>query len=428
MDTIAVVLKGYPRLSETFIAQELLSLERAGLDLVLFSLRHPTDRTTHPVHEEIRAPVNYLPEYLHHEPLRVLRALLRAPALPGLRPALAAWLRDLVRDRTRNRIRRFGQALVLATELPPRVGHLHAHFIHTPASVTGYAATLRRLPWSCSAHAKDIWTTGAGELAAKLAAARWVVTCSTAGQDALRELAPDPSRVHLCYHGLDLARFAPYAGPRPPRDGRSAAAAVELLAVGRAVPKKGLDVLLDALASLPEDLHWRLTHIGEGECLEPLKARADRLGLNARVRWAGALPQQDVLAACRDADVFVLPCRVADDGDRDGLPNVLLEAASQRLACVSTQVSAVPEFIESDRTGLLVPPENPPALARALERLIGDPPLRERLGGSAQRRVLDAFDHDTTVGRLLALLRPQAGAPSRERAQPTCPRAAETGS
>jgi hypothetical protein len=150
---IGVVLKGYPRLSETFVAQELLGLEQAGLALHLFSMRHPTDTQVHPVHGEIKAPVSYLPEYLHDEPLRVARNWWRARRMPGYRAARARFLADLKGDLTRHRVRRWGQALVLAGELPADIGLLHAHFIHTPASVTQYAALLTGLPWTCSAHA-----------------------------------------------------------------------------------------------------------------------------------------------------------------------------------------------------------------------------------------------------------------------------------
>ena len=138
---VAFVLKGYPRLSETFIAQEIRALEKRGLDIRIISLRHPTDRRIHPVHEEIKASVTYLPEYLYKEPHRVLRGWLSARAKPGYNTAQRIWLRDLIRDATPNRVRRFGQAVVLARELPPEVRHLHAHFIHTPASVTRQFAT-----------------------------------------------------------------------------------------------------------------------------------------------------------------------------------------------------------------------------------------------------------------------------------------------
>src|SRR5690606_28966841 len=142
---IVVLLKGYPRLSETFIAQELLGLERAGLSLVLVSLRRPTDAKRHPVHDEIRAPVVYLPEYLHEEPLRVLRGLVKSFRAPGVGAAFRQFLKDLPRDLSRNRFRRFGQAAVLVGEFPEAGGWLHAHFIHTPASVANYAARMLAL-------------------------------------------------------------------------------------------------------------------------------------------------------------------------------------------------------------------------------------------------------------------------------------------
>ena len=156
---IAVVVKGYPRLSETFIAQEILGLERRGLALTIVSLRHPTDPAVHQMHGEIRAPVLYLPEYLYQEPRRVLRAWWSVRRWPTYAAARRLWLRDLQRDPTTTRGRRVGQALVLAHELPAEVGLLYAHYLHTPASVTRYAAVLRGLPWCASAHAKDIWST-----------------------------------------------------------------------------------------------------------------------------------------------------------------------------------------------------------------------------------------------------------------------------
>ena len=164
---VAFVLKGYPRLSEAFIAQEIAALERRGLDILIVSLRRPTDARVHTVHREIKAQLLYLPEYLLLEPLRVLKAWWKARKLEKYRPAFRLWVKDLLRDPTPNRIRRFGQALVLAAELPGDVGRLHAHFLHTPASVTRYAAALLGLPWSGSAHAKDIWTTPAWEKRAR---------------------------------------------------------------------------------------------------------------------------------------------------------------------------------------------------------------------------------------------------------------------
>ena len=386
-DRLVVVLKGYPRLSETFIAQELLGLERRGMRLAIVALRRPADDgKRHPVHDEIAAPLHYLPEYLHHEPVRVLRAWRRMRRLAGYRPARRAFLADFSRDRTRNRVRRFGQALVLAAEMPQGASWLHAHFLHTPASVTAYASMLTGLSWTCSAHAKDIWTTPEWELREKLAASRWVVTCTRVGAERLRHLAPSPDRVQLSYHGIDLSRFP--SPPRQPaaRDGAEPADPVIILSVGRAVAKKGFDVLLHALAALSGRLAWRFIHVGGGELLDDLRGLGVTLGLDARLEWRGTLPQTEVLALYRAADLFVLASRIAGDGDRDGLPNVILEAASQRLAIISTMLPGITEFVRDDDNGIVVEPGDRAALAAALERAIGDPSLRARTRRDSRER------------------------------------------
>ncbi len=397
---IAIVLKGYPRLSESFIAQEILALERRGFRLRLYSLRHPTDPATHPVHREITAPVVYLPEYLKDDPGRVWRAWRWVRRLPGYPRARRVFLRDLARERSANRWRRFGQACTLAAELPVSVGRLYAHFLHTPASVARYAALMTGLPWCVSAHAKDIWTTPAWEKREKLMDADWAVTCTASGRDHLAALAGDKDKVRLVYHGLDFARFPALMTPRPDNYGADPACPIRLLSVGRLVEKKGTDDLLAALARLPADLHWHLTHIGGGELSAAMTARARGLGLAARIDWLGAQPQERVLLEYRRAELFVLASRIAGDGDRDGLPNVLMEAQSQGLACLSTRVSAIPELIEDGVTGCLTPAGDPAALAAALERLIRDPKARAALGAAGARRVRTHFDVSAGIDAL----------------------------
>lgn len=396
---VAFVLKGYPRLSETFIAQEIAALERRGLDILIVSLRHPTDKRRHPVHGEIRAAILYLPEYLLLEPLRVLRAWLRRRKTSTYKNTRNLWLRDLVRDPTPSRIRRFGQALVLAEELPADVTRLHAHFLHTPASVTRYAAQLKGLAWTGSAHAKDIWTTPEWEKREKLASCEWLVTCTAANAAHLAALAP-PGRVELVYHGLDLSRFSFKEKNKIENKGDNPAQPINILSVSRLVEKKGTDVLLDALALLPRELHWRFVHAGGGPLKGRLERRARALGIAGRVEWRGALAQGDILALYRSADLFALASRVARDGDRDGLPNVLAEAQSQALACVATSVSAIPELVEHGKTGLLVAPESAQELARALEALIRDPGRRRALGEAGRERVRSRFGLEANVVRL----------------------------
>ncbi|MEL6750635.1 MAG: glycosyltransferase family 4 protein [Pseudomonadota bacterium] len=397
---LGVVLKGYPRLSETFIAQEILKLQQAGLDLTIVSLRKPYDTQRHPIHAEITAPVIYLPEYLRDEKARVGNALKAARKLPGYKAARSMFLKDWARDRTRNRVRRFGQACVLAAEVADR-DWLYGHFIHTPGSVTRYASTMLGLPYSLSAHAKDIWTSPDWELSEKLADARWTVTCTKGGAEHLAALAPTADKVRLVYHGLDLERFPSPDHAPSQRDGTGEA--VRFLSVGRAVEKKGLDTLLDALALLPDDLSWHWTHIAGGPLLDDLRSQAARNGIDNKVTFLGKQAQTRVLAEYRDSDLFVLPCRIAADGDRDGLPNVIVEAQSQRLAVVSTPISGIPELIEDGANGALVEPKDAPALAETLERLARDPSMRNAMGADGETRVRHDFDAAREIDTLLDL-------------------------
>jgi glycosyltransferase involved in cell wall biosynthesis len=405
---IAVVVKGYPRLSETFIAQELLALEQRGLQLLIVSLRHPTDRAVHALHREIEAQVLYLPEYLYQEPLRVLRAWWRLRRRAGYRASRALWLADLWRDRTANRVRRFGQALVMAAEIPADIGVIYTHYAHTPASVARYAAAISGRGWCLSAHAKDVWTTPAWELREKLLDCQWATTCTAGHAAHLRALAPGAD-ITLTYHGLDPRRFpSPGRGLGP--DGSDPARPVRLLGVARLVPKKGMRVLLPALAALPRTA-WRYDHVGGGPLLATLQAEAARLGISDQITWHGALPEDRVLEVYRTADLFVLASRIAPDGDRDGLPNVLLEAGAMELAVVASRVAAVPELIEDGVNGCLVPPDDPAALAGALVRLIADPAARLRLGQAARAHVLEHFAMAPGVDRLAARLCAELGHP-----------------
>lgn len=406
--SLAVLVKGWPRLSETFIAQELVALEEGGIGFEIWSLRHPTDQKRHPLHDRLQAPVHYLPEYLYNEPARVGKAREVARSLPGYDAAYDVWRRDLRRDLTHNRVRRFGQACVLAAELPADVLGLYAHFLHTPSSVARYAAIMRGLPWSFSAHAKDIWTSPDWEITEKLDPAQngatFGATCTRFGAEHLRDLSADPARIDLVYHGLDLTRF-----PKPPeRPRRTTSDPFRILSVGRLVEKKGFDRLIAAFALLPADLDWQWVHIGGGPLDKELAKAARQACISQRIDWRGACDQPEVIEAMQQADLFALPSRVAEDGDRDGLPNVLMEAASQKLAILSTPVSAIPEFIDNGTHGLLTQ-DDPHALAEAIQALASDPRRARRMADAAYDRLTRDFLMAPGIAHLAGRLRAMLG-------------------
>jgi glycosyltransferase involved in cell wall biosynthesis len=187
---------------------------------------------------------------------------------------------------------------------------------------------------------------------------------------------------------------------------------VRLVTIGRAVAKKGFDDLLAALAALPDGLHWRLQHIGGGELLSQLRQAAQERGIEARIDWLGPKPQDAVIAALREADLFVLPSKQAGNGDRDGLPNVVMEAASQALPIVATDFAGIPEFVRPGVEGLLVPPGDVAALSAALAALVQDPARRATLGAAALSRLHAAFSASAGIERVHAALeRAAAGHP-----------------
>jgi glycosyltransferase involved in cell wall biosynthesis len=400
MNRIATIVKGYPRLSETFIAQEILGLEKRGIAQLIVSLRHPTEGKVQDLNREIQAQVLYLPEYLKDDFSRVREGRRWAKAQPGYASAQKAFRADLERDASVNRLRRFGQACVLAHELPADVDWIHTHYLHTPASVARYAALIRGMGWSFSAHAKDIWTTPEWELRGKLAEAGWGVTCTRANLDYLRSLSAEPGKLHLVYHGLDFSRF-----PVAPEQKTKGAGPFRIVSVGRAVEKKGYSDLLKALAMLGGDFDWRFEHTGGGALAKRLKEQAEELGVADRIVWHGSQERGFIFEMLKRADLFVLPSRLAKSGDRDGLPNVLMEAQAFAVPVLATDVSGIPELVTHGNTGWLVPERDPQSLAEAIRNLIDDDDLRLRLASAGAKNVREKFSSEPGIDFVAAKLK-----------------------
>ncbi len=390
---IGYVLKVYPRFSETFILNEVLALEAAGADLELFSLRPPVDGRFHEALAEVRAPVSYLPT--HHKAADVWSTLQDGLAgLPALPTGLPLLLQLPVDDAA--------QAVLLAGRIRQRgITHLHAHFGSMATSVARAAAQLANISYSFTAHAKDIFHESVDdeELRRKLRDASAVVTVSDYNLHHLRSVyGAAAGRVVRIYNGLDLTRYR-YTSP----ERRPAVVA----GVGRLVQKKGFCYLVEAIALLAAaGREIRLDVVGTGEEEAALKAQVSALGIEEHVRFCGPLPQAQTRTVISEAAVLAAPCIVGEDGNRDGLPTVLLEAMALGTPCVATPVTGIPEAVHADVTGLLVPEGDPRALAAAIARMLDDPQLRCRLATRARALVEANFDVHRNSADLLELFAP----------------------
>ncbi len=350
---IAIVVKRFPKLSETFILSELLALEALGWPVTIFTLAPPTDSVVHPDVAKVRANVVQLDL---RDPLRHLA--------------------DQVRHRG--------------------IVHIHAHFAGEPAAIARKAARRAGVGYSISAHAKDIYLTDPALLRENLTSAKFVATCTSHNAQYLRKAAPGVPVAKL-YHGIDCNRLHP--GNPTERT-----AVPLILSVGRLRTKKGLDVLIDACAQLRDrGLAFACEIVGYGPEEANLRRQIGRLGLQDRIAITGKLGHDAVLDRMRAASVFALPCRIDPDGDRDGIPNVILEAMAMGLPVVSTPVSGVPEIVTHGLTGWLVPPEDPAALADCLAGLLGREPDGEVIA-KARAAVRSRFGEGRDIAMLDRLL------------------------
>ena len=400
---MGMVLKGYPRISETFISNEIRLLEEQGLTVHIFSMREPRENFTHKSVEAIKARVTYLPSEFWLGLPRLLwpnlRTAMRFPAAYARSFLLAC--RRFARNRNPLTFKHFFQAGYLvhhARDLDMR--HLHAHFAHSPTSVAMFASEICGAPFSFTAHAKDIYTSDATQLAEKIDRARFVVTCTKYNKAFLEDLVRGRKEVHCVYHGIDLELFFAHAVERTPEPPYT------FMTIARIVEKKGIPDILEALALLArENFPFRYVLIGSGDDKEAVKARVRELGLEKHVEMPGTMTHEQVLERFQRADCFVLGCRIARSGDRDGIPNVLAESMALGVPVIGTRVSGIPELVDHEETGLLVNATHPEELAAALKRIVTDQALRETVIPAARQRVTEVFDNRKLIVELVALYR-----------------------
>ena len=420
---IGYLLKAFPVVSETFILNEVRAVERLEVPLVLLSLKRLEQPLVHAAATEIESPLLYAP----WASLRRLPTLLRAHAEVALRRprawsavarkelagALLACLRRPDSERRRGlakRLRRFAWAGWVAWEAGRRgIGHLHAHYCSEPLRVADLVRRLTGVTYSFAGHAKDLYQAPPERLRRRLRRAEFAVACHRHGEETLRRLAGPKlaEKVVRVPHGLDTRLF------RPGRDRRAPAL---VLAVGRLTPKKGFDTLIRACGLLAgEGRQVRCEIYGEGALKGELVELVRASGLDERVGIRRFRSQEELPALYRRAAVVALPCRVLADGNRDGVPNVVLEAMACGSPIVATRAAGIPEVLRDGDNGLLVPPDDPAALAAAIGRLLSRPALAERLGKSAAESVAD-LEFRRTNAALARRFRPYLSASSKRSA------------
>jgi glycosyltransferase involved in cell wall biosynthesis len=447
---LVYIIGTFPSLTTTFIDREVRNLRAWGVDLQVLSIRRPApDMPLSDEQRQLEQIVTYLLpvkwwsfvvgnlRFLLLRPLVYLGTLLYlvSRAHPDLKSrvmtilhfAEGVYAAHLLRSRTDPP---GGQS---TSEAP--FDQLHAHFADRAAIVALVISRLLDVPYSLTAHANDIYVNPV-LLQTKIAEAKFTTTCTGYNYDHLLQVAEtlaeasggqrtsdtqataertEPAtdlrqersvesdirelkqRIHLVYHGLELARYQPEQHPadreRP-----------LMLAVGRLTEKKGFAYLISACKELVERGYDFECHIvGEGPLRPELEAQIAHLDLEDTLTLCGALSHKAVIDKYRQTSLFVLPCIVARDGDRDGIPNVLIEAMAMQIPVVSTDHSSIPELVQTSVTGLLVPPKDEQALAEAMARLLDNRSLCREMGQRGRQKVLEDFDVDRNVKRLYDL-------------------------
>ena len=415
---LAYLYSRYPVVSQTFCDMEMLELERRGYDLVIGSVHPPLTSLRHEHFARFRSPVYYAP------PAPIVRVWEQKTR------AAKHWPKGLIERHDRQYGAGFKAALRARNasyfaELFTRHGinHFHVHFANRAAHTALFVKEISGIPFSITAHGQDFMSDlGQDDLLREICgAAEFVAAETDFSRDLLRERCPDAAaKIHRVYNGLDLANLpAPLKGERPPGPTR-------ILSVGRLVPFKGFEILLEACAELDmRNFDFRCQIVGDGPLREQLESMIGRLKLRNRVELCGSLSQADVFSKLRGCDIFALASVVDSEGASDVFPTVIMEAMACARPVVSTRLAGIPESVVEDVTGLLVPPGDWEELALALDKLVRDPALRERLGDAGRERMENEFDVTRTVEPLHELFSAAISASSSSQPSATEPDADE---
>lgn len=402
---VAYILHRFPHLTETFIARDLYWIREQGVEVSIFSLLPPKRTLVHEQSRELLPYTHYSPffswevikaqfHFLRHGPGAYVRALVRTVWQTYREPAVL--LRALII---------FPKSVYFARQMEElEIDHVHAHFVWLGGIAAGVAADLLGITFTIQPHAFGLFGRNQRDVRTELENASRIVTVSGYHRAYIAALCPgiDPDDIDVVHYGLEADRFR-----RTFRQGSSGP--IRILSVGTLLEKKGHEYLVDACALLAErGLVFQCDIVGAG-CQKALQTRIDQHGLRDRVTLLGALEQARVLELHQKSDIFALACVVDRNGDRDGIPVVLMEAMACEVPVVTTSVAGIPELVHDGQTGLLVKERDVPDLADALEKLILDQTMRRRLGKKARQTVLDGFQIQDSAAKLASIFRQVSG-------------------
>jgi glycosyltransferase involved in cell wall biosynthesis len=411
---IGYLLRSYPRLSQTFVLNEILALEKIGVSIQVFALTNPHEKVVQMQVDQVQAPIHYLEESI--EPRRIGNRL--REHLQVARLHFGGYIRSLFYTATHPKIDQgytassrwecFLQAVHLVyvlhlqeRETGKKLDHLHAHFAHDPTLIAYLVHLISRIPFSFTAHARDLYQVPEEVLTDRIRLARAVVTCCGANMEYLNQIAPSQqSKFALVYHGVNLKDFQPAQNG----DALSAAEKPMILSVGRLVEKKGFQDLLQALLIVKErGQRFCCTIYGDGPLSQTLQKWLEEHDMAGDVMLMGDSTQQELISIYQKATLFALTPVQTEDGDRDGIPNVLLEAMAVGLPVITTAVAGIPELVEDNQNGLLYQPHDVDGISSGILELLDNAEKRKLLGDLASKKVKEQFDVAQAAKRLKAL-------------------------
>ena len=411
---IGYLLRSYPRLSQTFILNEILALEQIGVSIQIFALTNPHEKVVQLQVDQVQASVHYLDESVQPRRLgNILKAHIKVA-----RRYFRGYIRSLFYVtihrtidhgyKASNRWECFLQAVHLIYLLTikeqqtgKKIDHLHAHFAHDPALIAYLVHLMTDLPFSFTAHARDLYQVSENVLVDRIRQAKAVITCCGANLEYLNQIAPsEQSKFTLIYHGVNLKDFQPGSNA----DTRSASEKPIILSVGRLVEKKGFQDLLQALLMVKESgQRFHCTIYGDGPLSQKLERWVEEHGMASDVRLMGDSTQQELISIYQKATLFALTPVQTEDGDRDGIPNVLVEAMAVGLPVITTGVAGIPELVDNNQNGLLYQPHDVDGISSGILELLRDAEKRRQFGGAASKKVTEQFDIALAANRLKAL-------------------------